>query len=126
MVLVIDGIQAPAILRCLNKAGIVPEQHYPMSDDMLSPVSLVRVTDFGQWFMVQAANMKITVDKSQGTIVNVSGGGCPDVPYLAKILVGQSIATSEEPRLRGQTLCSYALQKAFEEAKKRWMQENHG
>ena len=51
---------------------------------------------------------------------NVSGGGCPDVPYLAGLLVGQNVAKAEAPRLHGQTLCSYALQRAFEEARRLW------
>jgi hypothetical protein len=33
--------------------------------------------------MIRAANMKLTVDKDTMVIVNISGGGCPDVPYLA-------------------------------------------
>jgi hypothetical protein len=30
--------------------------------------------------------MKLTVDKETLTVVNISGEGCPDVPYLARIL----------------------------------------
>ena len=53
-------------------------------------------------------------------VVNVSGGGCPDVPYLAALLTGQCIGEAEEPRVKGQTLCSYSLQRAFEEARRLW------
>ena len=76
--------------------------------------------------MVQAANVKITVERASGRIVNVSGGGCPDVPYLASVLTGQSIDGAEEPRVQGHTLCSYALQKAFLEARRIWRQEGGG
>ena len=60
------------------------------------------------------------VRQKQGKIVNVSGGGCPDVPYLAALLTGQCIGEAEEPRVKGQTLCSYSLQRAFEEARRLW------
>ena len=94
-----------------------------LEKEHLEPVALYRVKDYGNWFMVQAANVKITVERETGRIVNVSGGGCPDVPYLASLLVGESIAGAQEPRVRGHTLCSYALQKAFLEARRLWRQE---
>jgi hypothetical protein len=68
---------------------------------------------------VRAANMKVTVHRSSGRIVNVSGGGCPDVPYLAEVLVGRSIDEAPEPRSLGRTLCGYALQLAFTEVRRR-------
>jgi hypothetical protein len=69
--------------------------------------------------MVRAANMKLTVDKETLTIVNISGGGCPDVPYLAKELVGKTLNEAPAPREIGHTLCGYALQLAFEEMGRR-------
>jgi len=39
--------------------------------------------------MVRAANMKLTIDKKTRMIVNISGGGCPDVPYLASQMIGK-------------------------------------
>lgn len=104
----------------LEKEGLHPLDYVPVSDPLLAPVSLFQVTDFGKWFMVRAANMKVTVEKESGRIVNVSGGGCPDVPYLAGLLLGKSLDEADEPRLHGKTLCSYALQRAFEEAKRVW------
>ena len=65
--------------------------------------------------MVRAANMKLTVDK-ETPIVNISGGGCPDVPYLAREMVGKSLVR-RPPREIGHTLCGYALQLAYEEMK---------
>ena len=115
--------------RLLRKEGFAVEvkappaaslDYVPVSDPLLGPVSLFQVTDFGKWFMVRAANMKVTVEKESGRIVNVSGGGCPDVPYLAGLLLGKSLDEADEPRLYGKTLCSYALQRAFEEAKRVW------
>ena len=104
----------------LEKEGLHPLDYVPVSDPLLEPVSLFQVTDFGKWFMVRAANMKVTVEKESGRIVNVSGGGCPDVPYLAGLLLGKSLDEADEPRLHGKTLCSYALQRAFEEARRVW------
>lgn len=104
----------------LEKEGLQPLDYVPVSDPLLAPVSLFQVTDFGKWFMVRAANMKVTVEKESGRIVNVSGGGCPDVPYLAGLLLGKSLDEADEPRLHGKTLCSYALQRAFEEARRVW------
>ena len=110
-------------MRVLEGERLNPMAVVPVSGPLLEPVSLVRVKDYGEWFMVQAANVKITVERSSGRIVNVSGGGCPDVPYLASLLVGQQICGAEEPRVQGHTLCSYALQKAFLEARRLWKAE---
>lgn len=123
MVLVFDIMLEPPVRAALAEAGITPEAVVPMRDPLLEPVSLYQVKDFGRWFMVRAANMKITVEKETGTIVNISGGGCPDVPYLAALLNGRRLDEAEEPRRHGQTLCSYALQRAFEEAQRRWGQK---
>ncbi len=63
--------------------------------------------------------MKLTVDKETQNIVNVSGGGCPDVPYLAREMVGKTMADAPDPRKIGHTLCGYALQLAYEEMTRR-------
>lgn len=65
--------------------------------------------------MVRAANMKLTVDTESGLIVNISGGGCPDVPFLAREMVGVHLHEAPSPRNIGHTLCGYALQLAYEE-----------
>ena len=104
--------------RVLDDAGLKAEGYAAVSEGMLEPVSIFQQTDFGEYLMVRAANMKITVEKASGRIVNVSGGGCPDVPYLAACLVGKNILEAEDPLRQGQTLCGYSLQLAFEEAKR--------
>lgn len=81
-------------------------------------MSLYNVKDFGDYLMVRAANMKITVAKADLRIVNVSGGGCPDVPFLADRLVGETLSSAPEPRELGRTLCGYALHMAYEELKR--------
>lgn len=120
MVIVFDLMQEPRVRNALHAARIEPMQTVPMRDALLEPVSLFHVEDYGQWFMVRAANMKITIERASGKIVNISGGGCPDVPYLAALLTGQRVGDAEEPRVKGQTLCAYSLQRAFEEARRLW------
>ncbi|MBW1703719.1 MAG: DUF3343 domain-containing protein [Deltaproteobacteria bacterium] len=103
------------MLRTLREAGVNPLEMVPVSSPLLQPVNLFQTKDFGRFLMVRAANMKLTVDKKTLTIVNVSGGGCPDVPYLAQEMVGKSLAQAPSPREIGHTLCGYALQLAYEE-----------
>ena len=123
MVLTFPLMKEHAVRRVLEELRLNPLNVVPVSATMLEPVSLFRVTDYGQWIMVQAANVKLTFERESGLIVNISGGGCPDVPYLAGLLVGRKLDDAEEPRLKGHTLCSYALQKAFLEARRLWGEE---
>ena len=103
------------ILRALKEAEVPPLQVVPVNSPLLQPVDLFQTKDFGRYFMVRAANMKLTVDKETQIIVNISGGGCPDVPYLAHEMVGKSLAEAPGPGEIGHTLCGYALQLAYEE-----------
>jgi hypothetical protein len=107
------------IMRTLKAAGLPPLQVVPVTNALLTPVDLFQVKDFGPYLMVRAANMKITVAKDTEIIVNISGGGCPDVPYLAQEMVGKSLAQAPRPRDIGHTLCGYALQLAVEEMERR-------
>ena len=109
------------ILRLLKNADLSPQQIVPVTDPLLTPVDLFHVKNFGDFLMVRAANMKITVEISTQLIVNISGGGCPDVPYLAFKMVGKTLAQAPDPLETGHTLCGYALGLAFEEIKRqRW------
>jgi hypothetical protein len=107
------------VARILKEARLEPLQTVPLYDLLLEPVSLYNVKDFGDYLMVRAANMKITVDKADRRIVNISGGGCPDVPFLAERLVGKKLSQAPEPRTLGTTLCGYALQLAYLELRRR-------
>jgi hypothetical protein len=106
------------IRQVLTDAKIKPVQVLPLQDLLLEPVSLFQTKDFGDFLMVRAANMKMTVSKKDLTIVNISGGGCPDVPYLAEQLTGKRLDEAPEPRSLGHTLCGYALQLAYEELRR--------
>ncbi len=107
------------ILRTLEAAGAKPLQVVPVNSPLLQPVDIFQTKDYGRYLMVRAANMKLTVDKETLTVVNVSGGGCPDVPYLAREMVGRTLSEAPAPEEIGHTLCGYALQLAYEEMRRR-------
>ena len=112
-------IEELQILRTLIAEKLPPLNTVPVTSPLLQPVDMFQIKDFGRWLMVRAANMKLTIDKETNIIVNISGGGCPDVPYLAASLVGQRLAGATQPRDIGHTLCGYALQLAYEEVQRR-------
>jgi hypothetical protein len=103
------------VAHILSESGIEPLKIIPVQDVLLEPVSLFHTRDYGEFLMVRAANMKITVSKADQRIVNVSGGGCPDVPYLADQLVGKTLHDCPPPISLGRTLCGYALHLAYQE-----------
>jgi hypothetical protein len=103
------------IMRELRQAHVPPLSVVPVTAPLLAPVDLFHSQDFGDYLMVRAANMKITIAKQTLTIVNISGGGCPDVPYLAWQMVGKTLTDAPRPRDLGHTLCGYALDLAYEE-----------
>lgn len=110
------------VKRILADVGLEPLETVPVNSPLLAPVGLYHVKELGNYLMVRAANMKLTVEMGTGLIVNISGGGCPDVPYLAQKLVGQNLREAPQPLELGHTLCGYALQMAFEEALRRCSQ----
>lgn len=119
MVLQFDLNQELVIQRELRKNNLEPIQFVPVDGPLLKPVDLFQVKDFGRYLMVRAANMKMTVDKDTLEIVNISGGGCPDVPFLAQLMVGKNLKNAPQPVEYGSTLCGYALQLAYEELVRR-------
>ena len=115
LVIEIPIIEELNILKVLDQVHLSPLEVVPVSGPLLKPVDLFQVKDFGRFLMVRAANMKLTVDKETRAIVNVSGGGCPDVPYLAWELVGRCLDQAPRPWDLGHTLCGYALELAYQE-----------
>ena len=115
MVVVVSLIHAFRAVALLEARSLAPLRMTPVGDALLEPVSLFQTKDYGGWLMVRAANMKLTIEKASGRIVNVSGGGCPDVPYLAAQLIGKNIAETDLIKEHGQTLCGYALHLAAQE-----------
>jgi hypothetical protein len=117
LVIVFPLIEQLEIVRLLAANNNEPLQVVPVTDPLLEPVSLFQTKDFGDYLMIRAANMKITVDKQTRIIVNISGGGCPDVPWLAGVMVGQPLDAAPDPLEIGHTLCGYALGLAYKEMK---------
>ena len=93
-------------------------QVVPVNSPLLRPVDIFQTKDYGRYFMVRAANMKLTIDNDTLTVVNISGGGCPDVPYLEQEMVGKTLADAPQPKEIDHTLCGYALQLAYEEMRR--------
>jgi hypothetical protein len=107
------------IRRVLEEKKVPPIEMVPVDSPLLKPIDLLKTKDYGNYIMVRAANMKLTVEKNTLKIVNISGGGCPDVPYVAEELVGKTLREAPSPKEIGHTLCAYALHMACEELKKK-------
>lgn len=107
------------IRRVLEEKKVPPIEMVPVDSPLLKPIDLLKTKDYGNYIMVRAANMKLTVEKNTLKIVNISGGGCPDVPYVAEELVGKTLRDAPSPKEIGHTLCAYALHMAYEELKKK-------
>lgn len=116
LALALPSIEHIGAVRLLEEKGIRMRGWHDDSQGVLKPVSLVTTQDFGQWTMVRAGNMKLTFDKESGVIVNTSGGGCPDIPYLSLNVVGKKLTDVKRPKELGYTLCSLMLDRAYLEA----------
>ena len=112
----INLVEMPGIARVLREAGTEPLATLPLTGGVKEPLDIVKVIRFENETMVRAGNMKLTFGNADGTIVNISGGGCPDIPYLHAQLVGQKVGAVDQPSQAGFTLCALMLQRAYEEA----------
>jgi len=104
-----------AITELLNTTGLEPLDVVPITTKGMEPLQFVRRKDFGEYLMVRAANMKMTVEKKTKKIVNISGGGCPDVPHLATEMLGKRLRDAPNPGEVGFSLCAYSLNTSREE-----------
>lgn len=111
----INLVEQPGIERVLNEKDIFYISTNPIRIKTAPLLDIVKLTDFGYWMMVKAGNMKITYEKSSGVIVNISGGGCPDIPYLHAELIGKRLSEAKRPKDLGFTLCAINLDRAFDE-----------
>jgi len=115
LALEINLVEQPGIERLLNHRDVAYVSVTPLKTGTSELLEIVKVTDFGNWVMVKAGNMKLTFDKDSGIIVNTSGGGCPDIPYLHAELIDKPLAEVPRPRDIGFTLCARMLERALEE-----------
>lgn len=88
-------------------------------------LDVIKTKDFGDACMVKAGNMKLTFDKKTGIILNISGGGCPDIPFLHISLVDKKLTEVSQPKGKGYTLCALMLDRAFTEALEIWNKEGN-
>jgi hypothetical protein len=112
----INLVEKPGIERTLKQNDVAYVEVKPLKVGTSEILEVVRVTDFGDWVMAKAANMKLTFKKKSGIIVNTSGGGCPDIPHLHAELIDKSLGEAPRPRDIGYTLCALMLDRALEES----------
>ncbi len=67
--------------RASGRGEDYPLKILPLQDLLLEPVGLFHTKDFGDYVMVRAANMKITIDKNDLRIVIVSGVAARMCPF---------------------------------------------
>jgi hypothetical protein len=115
LALEINLVEQPGIERALDEGDVFYIEISPIRIKTAPLLEVVKVTDFGQWVMVKAGNMKLTYEKSSGAIVNVSGGGCPDIPYLHAELIDKRLTEALRPKDLGFTLCALNLDRALDE-----------
>lgn len=111
----INLVEQPGIERVLREKGVAYVSIEPIRIKTAPLLEVVKVVDFGQWVMVKAGNMKITCEKDSGVIVNVSGGGCPDIPHLHAELLDKPVGKAPRPKDLGFTLCALNLDRALDE-----------
>ena len=116
LALEINLVEKQGIERLFQEKDVPYVKFLPLTEDASVLCEVVKVTDFGRWYMIKAGNMKLSYEKDTGLVVNVSGGGCPDIPYLNAEMVGKTLKDSPQPRDIGFTLCATMLQRAYEEA----------
>ncbi len=113
-----DGVEASDDL-LIEKDVLILDILFMPSSTSLTPIyltKLIKVVDYGDYIMVRCGNMKITFVKETGKIVNISGGGCPDIPYLGMKLYGTVLGEGPRPREIGKTICAYTCEHAYEKA----------
>lgn len=116
LALEIDLIKQVEAERMMREGQASWEAIVPLEGKIQRPLDIIKTVDLGGSIMVRAGNMKIVFDKRNGVILNISGGGCPDVPYLHIQLLGMALTEAPRPRDLGYTLCALMLDRAYEEA----------
>lgn len=119
LALEINLVEKPAVERMLRSRQVAFIDILPMKGDA-ELLQVVQVTDFGEAVMVKAGNMKLTFDKASGVVLNISGGGCPDIPYLHAEMLAKSLDRAPRPKEMGHTLCSLMLDRAYVQSLEIW------
>lgn len=114
-----DPLEQEAIESVLQKEEIPPERIVSVKEMLPDILKETAFVEMDGYLMAKAGNMKITIEKRENRIVNISGGGCPDVPYVAHELHNARIDEAKNPIDIGNSLCTYLLQIAFDSLKER-------
>ena len=120
LALEVNLVEKLGIERLFEEKDIDYVEITPLKLDTSELLDVVKVTDFSDWIMVKAGNMKLTFAKDNGMIMNTSGGGCPDIPHLHTEMVGKKLSDAPRPRDIGFTLCALMLDRALEEGLDIW------
>jgi len=115
LALEINIMEMAGIERVLKSRGADFMEIHPLNGSG-TLLEIVKITDFGDAIMIKAANMKLTFEKGTGRVLNVSGGGCPDIPYLHAMMADKQLANLPRPRDVGRTLCALMLDRAYVES----------
>jgi len=115
LALEINIVEETGIARMLLDGGATFVEILPIkgAGELLN---IVKTKDFGEAIMVKAGNMKLTFDKRSGVVLNISGGGCPDIPYLHLSMIDKELSSLTRPKDNGYTLCALMLDRAYKEA----------
>ena len=114
-------IEQEAIETTIKKEGSDPYKIVSTKEMLPDILKRSLIVEIDGYIMCKAGNMKITIDKHEHRIVNISGGGCPDIPYVAEQLYKVRIQEARNPIEIGNSLCSYMLQISFDALKKKVM-----
>ena len=99
----------------IHRGLILPGQLYSVAEPVKAVENLTRITEIAPGFlMANCHNIKVTVDQANHEIVNISGGGCPDIPFVAHRLIGLTLEDCPEPIEIGFSLCTYMVQLALD------------
>lgn len=120
LALEINLVERPGIERLLKEKDAYYVNIFPLMKGTAPLCEIIKITDYSQWTMVKAGNMKMAFDKDSGIIVNISGGGCPDIPYLHAEMVDKKLTEAPRPKELGYTLCAVMLDLALEECLNLW------
>ena len=112
-----DLIEQEALEKVVREASYFPARVVSTKEMMPDILKRATFTNLDGYVMAKAGNMKITVEPSERRIVNISGGGCPDIPYVAEKLYQMKIDEAPDPIALGNSLCSFMLQIAFDALK---------
>ena len=119
LALEINLVEKPAVERLLRSRKVHFVDILPMKGGT-ELLQVVQVTVFGEAVIVKAGNMKLTFDKTTGVVLNISGGGCPDIPYLHAEMLAKPLDRTPRPKEMGHTLCSLMLDRAYVQSLEIW------